>query len=402
MHIRTNFLSGGARMPIKFRCQHCDQFLGIAQSRAGADVDCPRCGRKLRVPGSQPAEAAHGVHSHGKRSEDTLYSALSELSALADPRYSNERYRHSSVSAEAKADSNAAVMAAPARASVPQTAVAVSTEIVAEEVSTPAEAVSVQQTFSNDRPDEQPIQDHSPENEYLHELAGLADSAGEGELSPELLDEMRSISRGSGHIFATLVGGACLVVAGVVAGWYAARSGVADTLSTLNVEEERPRQRNLEDLDLTTVSSNSVETIVSGVVHFEGEFGEPLADAQSLVLILPVEHPGTLVLSSRSVLNDETHPDFKATAAALATLGGRIMRTSETGEFTTSLNRDSRFIAVAISQNLSRPTDVPISGDIDRLLKTWFDAPSRMIGRRTVTAVPVDGQVSELTLTVRR
>jgi hypothetical protein len=37
-------------MPIKFRCQHCRQFLGISRGKAGAVVDCPTCGRTLRVP----------------------------------------------------------------------------------------------------------------------------------------------------------------------------------------------------------------------------------------------------------------------------------------------------------------------------------------------------------------
>lgn len=37
-------------MAIKFRCSHCRQFLGIAQSKAGQIVDCPRCRRSLRVP----------------------------------------------------------------------------------------------------------------------------------------------------------------------------------------------------------------------------------------------------------------------------------------------------------------------------------------------------------------
>lgn len=37
-------------MPIKFRCQHCRQFLGISRAQAGGIVDCPTCGRTIRVP----------------------------------------------------------------------------------------------------------------------------------------------------------------------------------------------------------------------------------------------------------------------------------------------------------------------------------------------------------------
>lgn len=37
-------------MPIQFRCRYCQQLLGISRSRAGSRVDCPACGRSLRVP----------------------------------------------------------------------------------------------------------------------------------------------------------------------------------------------------------------------------------------------------------------------------------------------------------------------------------------------------------------
>ena len=37
-------------MPIKFRCDHCRQFLGISRSKAGEIFDCPSCGRTIRVP----------------------------------------------------------------------------------------------------------------------------------------------------------------------------------------------------------------------------------------------------------------------------------------------------------------------------------------------------------------
>ena len=37
-------------MPIKFRCEHCRQFLGISHTKSGSLVDCPTCGRTIRVP----------------------------------------------------------------------------------------------------------------------------------------------------------------------------------------------------------------------------------------------------------------------------------------------------------------------------------------------------------------
>jgi phage FluMu protein Com len=37
-------------MPIKFRCNHCNQLMGIARRKAGTDVHCPTCNGVLRVP----------------------------------------------------------------------------------------------------------------------------------------------------------------------------------------------------------------------------------------------------------------------------------------------------------------------------------------------------------------
>jgi hypothetical protein len=37
-------------MPIRFRCRHCQQLLGIARRKAGQSVRCPTCRRDVVVP----------------------------------------------------------------------------------------------------------------------------------------------------------------------------------------------------------------------------------------------------------------------------------------------------------------------------------------------------------------
>lgn len=37
-------------MPIRFRCEHCKQLLGIARRKAGSHVNCPTCQRQVLVP----------------------------------------------------------------------------------------------------------------------------------------------------------------------------------------------------------------------------------------------------------------------------------------------------------------------------------------------------------------
>jgi hypothetical protein len=53
--------------PIKFRCEHCNQLLGVSPGRAGKPVNCPKCGERVTVPdpgaipGAPPAPSPRSV-----------------------------------------------------------------------------------------------------------------------------------------------------------------------------------------------------------------------------------------------------------------------------------------------------------------------------------------------------
>jgi hypothetical protein len=44
-------------MPIRFRCHHCHQLLGIARRKSGTHVNCPTCHREVLVPAENEAPA---------------------------------------------------------------------------------------------------------------------------------------------------------------------------------------------------------------------------------------------------------------------------------------------------------------------------------------------------------
>jgi hypothetical protein len=47
-------------MPIRFRCEHCHQLLGIARRKAGSRVECPTCHARVLVPATDTTAAPSG------------------------------------------------------------------------------------------------------------------------------------------------------------------------------------------------------------------------------------------------------------------------------------------------------------------------------------------------------
>ena len=70
-------------MPIKFRCQQCRQFLGISRSQAESVVDCPTCGRTIRVPALDGT--IRPLPKPGLDPQDSkLTAALDELASIGE------------------------------------------------------------------------------------------------------------------------------------------------------------------------------------------------------------------------------------------------------------------------------------------------------------------------------
>ena len=67
-------------MPVRFRCRHCHQLLGIAHRKIGTEVNCPTCHNKVLVP----ATDAPDVDRPTVRKPDPLFEG-SDLDALLQP-----------------------------------------------------------------------------------------------------------------------------------------------------------------------------------------------------------------------------------------------------------------------------------------------------------------------------
>jgi hypothetical protein len=65
-------------MPIRFRCQHCHQLMGIARRKAGTEVQCPTCRHGTLVPReeadvAEPRALAGGAATAGAGVSEPLF-----------------------------------------------------------------------------------------------------------------------------------------------------------------------------------------------------------------------------------------------------------------------------------------------------------------------------------------
>lgn len=56
-------------MAIRFRCNRCNQLLGIASRKAGHEIECPKCGTMQTVPSEEAAAAATAMREFAVRQE---------------------------------------------------------------------------------------------------------------------------------------------------------------------------------------------------------------------------------------------------------------------------------------------------------------------------------------------
>jgi hypothetical protein len=69
-------------MPIRFRCGHCNQLMGIGHKKAGTVVRCPTCTSEVRVPNpnakiSEVPKREHQPHVFERSDFDEIFQVLS-------------------------------------------------------------------------------------------------------------------------------------------------------------------------------------------------------------------------------------------------------------------------------------------------------------------------------------
>lgn len=327
-------------MPIKFRCVHCRQLLGISRGKAGQPVDCPSCGRTVRVP---------------------------NLDGRVDPVSAPEFDLQDSALAKAL-DQLAMIGQLPADE--------VAFEVAPEELSPPAPTSSAPPV-----PAPQPIIAAAPLPAQIVEpraaapVSDLAELARAGSVGAVDLRPPATTARSA--LVATSIVGLAALALGFTAGYITGRG----TGSGIVPVAQAPAS-GVESKPATAAPVDALKKpALRGRITYRTESGESRPDAGARVIVLPEKRSGEVKLSAAGFRAADAPIDFQASAAQLRALGGDVAIVGEDGQFEIALAAAGTYHVLVLSRFQPEQSDATPEPGLRTLLEAWFARPEQLLGR---------------------
>ena len=327
-------------MPIKFRCVHCRQLLGISRGKAGQPVDCPTCGRTVRVPnldGKAEPVSAPGMNLN----DSSLRQALDALALIGQ--ISPDEASVDDEFAEAVVAQNEAPPA-------PQ----------AIEIAAPLPAQIV-------------LPKVVPAEEKVGRLEGdlswvVASPAG-------VLNEVaeRAASRRSA-LTAVLVGMTALSV-GTLGGFFLGRS------STAGRPIEISPGVSTSEAPASPPATAESKAAMRGRITYRTDTGESRPDTGARVIVLPIRREGEVRLPIAGFRAADSDADFQVARAAVRALGGDVARVGEDGSYEILLTNAGQYHVLVLSRFQPQTTERPTDAGLKSILESWFARPDQLLGQ---------------------
>ncbi|MDB5345488.1 MAG: hypothetical protein JWP89_3865 [Schlesneria sp.] len=349
-------------MPIKFRCNFCRQFLGISRAQAGGIVDCPTCGRSIRVPlldGSLPPLPQPELNL-----QDTqLTRALDELARLANPDSSPVAVTFETAVDEDEEDENEIPQLIP--------------EPIPIEVPIPPTPIAINQPMQDDEESDslETLQDHSvqtPSLKYdvLAELAAVAPV--DAELNPRKPAPARLMEsrpqRDLGSLPRTLLFVAIAFVGGMLFERF------------VKVFESRgPVSTNTTAVEPGDAKPNPVSQ-VTGRITYKSADGTSQPDRGARVIAFPIQREGEAKLSVIGFRPADGEVDAYVASATLHAMGGALATADEAGQFRLELPAGTYQLLI-LSHFQSGDEKQTLDPPLQKLLAAYFDKPDDVLGR---------------------
>lgn len=345
-------------MPIKFRCPHCRQFLGISRSKAGALTDCPTCGRTIRIPDLDgTVKPVPGPALNLGDSE--LAGALDALARLDAP-------------AEGKA---------PPRGETGPPPISVKAIDIQELEPVPvAEPVEVEPAL----PAEPAASSRShagphaagtvkPSADALDELIRLDPAAAVGESASR-----RTVSKMSALL--VIVVGIFVFGIGVITGRLTAPSAGPDKPTSLAGGPSPEEQASSTPADEIPPEPDGERIpALSGRLTYASQSGvEP--DRGARVIVFPKERQGTARLPVVGFRAGADPADQALARTSIRALGGDYATADEEGRYTVRLGAAGEYRVLFLSRFQPRDESGFLEPALQETLASYFDRPAALIG----------------------
>lgn len=363
-------------MPIRFRCRHCRQFLGISRAKAGTITDCPTCGKSIRVPnldGSIDPIPSPGLNLQ----DEQLAEALGELARLGSSKGSKESEKIASP--ERITERQKARVTAPKAEAVflPEAEPAQPISPLPRQESQPLPRQESQAVIPLDR-------NAGTKVDAAEALRALADS-------PPIRTTASFRSRRSRTERIWLIGSLIAAAAVGLLAVYWVSAGRESSPRSLDAESEKtlpdqqgggplPGQRDRPHVPLNDVPLDEATTL-SGQITYITAGGDRRPDAGARILLLPKRKLGRVKLDVAGFGTGADDVDTHVARAAVRALGGDLAEADEDGHYRVSLTGHGDYHLLAISRHLPRESAESVDPQLHNALSAYFFRPASLLGQ---------------------
>lgn len=331
-------------MPIKFRCSHCKQFLGISRSKAGNLTDCPTCGRTIRVP-SLDGTVAPLPEPKLNLDDTELRDALGALAML------NQQ-------SEPGVDENFEIGSARFHASPEHPEVVENAQVeIVEPIAEPLAAVTAENL------------------DEVADPASLADLANSEYAVPIIERESAQSDIKNSYFWFSFTG-----LLGVVVG----------TLIGLSVQQKE--QAKSPELTKGQVEIEEVPQVdeqveqeprlnLTGTITYLSAAGEERPDRGARIVLLPTKKIGQSLLPVDGLQVGATPIDLELLQQSIDILGGSLVLADEEGNYEITMQQPGDYTLLIISKFQAGNEFKTAPADLNQVLSRYFVNGQRALGR---------------------